>query len=155
MSANRSFSRQQGFTLIELMIVILLMSIILGISIPSYRAYTLRAGRTDASSALLRIAAAQERFYLQNGTYAGNGELALAPPNGLGFSTGKSERGYYGLAIAPDAAGLAVGYAVTATVDANEKQNGDADCNSLSINQNGRRGANGAYVAAVVEKCWR
>ncbi len=155
MSANRSFSRQQGFTLIELMIVILLMSIILGISIPSYRAYTLRAGRTDASSALLRIAAAQERFYLQNGTYAGNGELALAPPNGLGVATGKSERGYYGLAIAPDAAGLPIGYTVTATVDANEKQKGDADCNSLSINQNGRRGANGAYVAAVVEKCWR
>ena len=155
MIAKRSSLRQQGFTLIELMIVILLMSIILGISIPSYRAYTLRAGRSDASSMLQRIAAAQERFYLQNGTYAGNGVLAVDPPNGLGVTNSKSERGYYDLTIVPDAGDLAVGYVVTATVDAAGKQRGDADCNSLSIDQNGRRGANGGYVATVVEKCWR
>jgi len=155
MFAQRSSSTQQGFTLIELMIVILLMSIILGVSIPSYRAYTLRAGRSDASTALLHLAASQERFYLQNGTYAGNAALAVDPPNGLGFTNSKSRHNYYDLAIAPDAAGLTVGYVATATVDANEKQRGDADCNSLSIDQNGRRGANGGYVAADVEKCWR
>ncbi len=146
---------QYGFTLIELMIVILLMSIILGVSIPSYRAYTLRAGRSDASTVLLRIAAAQERFYLQNGTYAGNVALAVNPPDGLGFTNSKSARGYYDLAIAPDAGGLTIGYAATATVDAAGRQKGDSDCGSLSIDQNGRRGANGGYITAVVEKCWR
>ncbi len=155
MSAYRYDSTQRGFTLIELMIVILLMSIILGISIPSYRSYTLKAGRADASSALLRIAAAQERFYLQNGTYASNAQLAPAPPNGLGFAGAKSERGYYDLAIAPDVGGLPIGYTVTATVDPAEKQKGDPDCTSLSINQNGQRGANGGTIPAVVEKCWR
>ena len=135
-----------GFTLIELMITILLISIILGISVPSYRSYVLRAGRTDASTALLRVAAAQERFYLQNGTYAGNG---------LGIANSKSERGYYDLAIAPDAGGLTIGYIFTATVDATGKQKDDSDCTSISIDQNSRRGANGGYVAAVVEKCWR
>ncbi len=151
------FAKNTGFTLIELMIVVLLMAIILGISIPSYRAYTLRAGRADASSALLRIAAAQERFYLQNGTYAGDGDLAVAPPNGLGIADSKSERRYYDLAIVPDpdTADLAVGYILTATVDAAGKQRGDADCASLMIDQNSRRGANGGYVAAVVEQCWR
>lgn len=155
MSANRSLAKQRGFTLVELMIVVLLMSIILGISVPSYRAYTLRAGRIDASNVLLRIAAAQERFYLQNGTYASDAELTVDPPNGLGFGSGKSAHGYYDLAIAPDANGLTIGYAVTATVDPAGNQKGDADCGSLSIDQNGRRGANGGYVAAVVEKCWR
>jgi type IV pilus assembly protein PilE len=147
--------KQTGFTLIELMITILLISIILGISVPSYRSYVLRAGRTDASTALLRVAAAQERFYLQNGTYAGNGVLAVDPPNGLGIANSKSERGYYDLAIAPDAGGLTIGYIFTATVDATGKQKDDSDCTSISIDQNSRRGANGGYVAAVVEKCWR
>jgi len=127
MIAQQSFTRQQGFTLIELMIVIMLMSIILGVSLPGYRSYTLRAGRSDASSALLHIAASQERFYLQNGTYAGNAALALDPPNGLGFTNSKSGHGYYALAIVPDPdpAGLQIGYVVTATVDAAGKQRGD------------------------------
>ncbi|MAF83785.1 MAG: hypothetical protein CL797_06740 [Chromatiales bacterium] len=155
MSTKHYSSRQQGFTLIELMIVILLMSIILGISIPNYRAYTLRAGRSDATSALMRIAAAQERFYLQNGTYAGNAALALDPPNGLGFTNSKSGHSYYDLQIAADAGGLTIGYSASATVDAAGKQRDDPDCNSMSINQNGQRGANGGFIPAAVEKCWR
>jgi type IV pilus assembly protein PilE len=155
MSAKKLSLKERGFTLVELMIVVLLMAIILGISVPGYRAYVLRAGRADAGQALLRIAAAQERFYLQNGTYAGDADLAVDPPNGLGVTDSKSERGYYDLAIAPDAAGLAVGYSVTATVDATGNQKGDGECGSFSIDQNGRRGANGGHVAAVVEKCWR
>ncbi|HJP39337.1 MAG: type IV pilin protein [Gammaproteobacteria bacterium] len=155
MSKTQYFSGQQGFTLIELMIVILLMSVILGISIPSYRAYTLRAGRSDAIKTLLSVTAAQERFYLQNGTYAGNAALALDPPNGLGFTNSKSELGYYHLLIVDDTGGLTIGYTVIATVDAANKQKGDLECYFLNINQNGQRGAMGGYVPSVVERCWR
>ena len=155
MRARTLTTRQQGFTLIELMIVVLLMAIILGISVPGYRAYSIRAGRTDAGQALLRLAAAQERFYLQNGTYASDAQLAVDPPKGLGFSNSKSEREYYDLAITPDAGGLAVGYTATATIDTDSKQKGDDECDSFTIDQNGRRGVNGGHVAAVVEKCWR
>ena len=147
--------RQQGFTLIELMIVVVVMSIILGIAVPSYRSYTLRAGRIDAVGALLRIAAAQERFYLQNGVYASNAQLKLAPPDGLGFTAGKSARSYYDLAIVADGGGLTIGFSATATVDSDEKQGSDSDCTAFSLDQNGRRGANAGHVAAVVEKCWR
>lgn len=147
---------QRGFTLIELVIVILLMSIVLGLSIPGYRHYTARAGHIDASNALLRIAAAQERFYLQNGTYADNGALAINPPIGLGFTDAKSLLRYYDLHITSDPAigALTVGYTATATADADGTQKGDADCTSLSINQNGRRGANGGYEVDAVETCW-
>ena len=147
----------RGITLIELMIVILLMSIVLGLSIPSYRDYTLRAGRTDATNALLRVAAAQERFYLQNGTYADDAALAINPPNGLGFTDAKSQYRYYNLHITSDPSedALTVGYTATATVDAAGKQKGDSNCPSLSINQNSRRGANGGYEVDVVEACWR
>lgn len=148
---------QKGFTLIELMIVVLVMSLVLGLSIPSYRNYTLRAGRTDATNALLRIAAAQERFYLARGQYATSAaELTAAPPNGLGFTGAESERGYYDLTVAVGPSGqAAVDYTATATVDTASNQKDDPDCTSLSVDQSGRRGANGGYVPATVEKCWR
>ena len=81
------------------MVVVLLLSIIMALSIPGYRQYVQRANRTDATSDLLRLAAGQERFYLQNGTYATNAQLAAAPPAGLGFTGGKTQRGYYNVAI--------------------------------------------------------
>lgn len=147
--------RQIGFTLIEMMIVLLIASIILTAAVPGYRQYVLRAGRVDATNALLRVAAAQEKFYLQNGVYAANSALAAAPPAGLGFTASQSDRGYYNLAITPSAGGFTVGYTVSATTEPAEKQKDDTDCTAFSLDQSGRRGANGGYDAATVEKCWR
>ena len=63
------------------------------IAIPSYRQYTMRAQRTDAKTALLRIATNQERFYLTNRTYSSD-------PTQLGFPGNVTERGSYTLSIA-------------------------------------------------------
>jgi len=144
-----------GFTLIELMVVVLIASILVGIGLPGYRDFVIRGGRTDATTALLKLTALQERFYLQNGIYASNAQLAAAPPAGLGFAGSKSEHGYYTLTVAPNAAGLAVGYTASAAPVAGGKQADDSDCTAFSMDQNGRRGANGGYVPADVAECWR
>ncbi|TDJ47134.1 MAG: prepilin-type N-terminal cleavage/methylation domain-containing protein [Gammaproteobacteria bacterium] len=145
----------RGFTLVELMIVVLIASILLGVGLPSYRNYVMRAGRADAKIALLKIAGSQEKFYLQNGAYASAAQLVVAPPAGLGFLGGMTEHEYYTLTLAPHAAGLAVGYTATAAHGGSGKQGTDTTCTSFSIDQNSRRGANGGYVPATVEKCWR
>jgi type IV pilus assembly protein PilE len=59
----------RGVTLIELMIVIIVVAVLASIAIPSYRQYVLRSHRTEAKAALMNVAAAQEKFYLQNNTY--------------------------------------------------------------------------------------
>lgn len=146
---------QKGFTLTELLVVVLIVSILVGLGLPGYRDFVLRGGRTDATTALMKLAASQEKFYLQNGIYASNAELAAAPPVGLGFTGSKTDHGYYNLTIAPDAAGLTVGYTGSAAVSAGGKQGDDSDCTAFSIDQNGRRGANGGYNPTVVEDCWR
>jgi type IV pilus assembly protein PilE len=61
--------RMRGMSLIELMIVMVIVAIMGMIAVPAYRGYVLRAQRVDATSTLLRVAANQERFYLQNNTY--------------------------------------------------------------------------------------
>ena len=85
-------SIMRGFTLVELMIVVVVVSILAAVAIPSYRNYVMRSQRTDATTALLRIQAAQEKFFLQNNAYSNN--LPLAPPNGLGMGTTTDDGNY-------------------------------------------------------------
>lgn len=85
-------SRNSGFTLIELMVVLLIVGILSAVAVPTYRQYVIRAQRTEAKTALLQLAANQERHYLQNNTYTD--DLAL-----LGFATGVSENAVYTLSV--------------------------------------------------------
>lgn len=130
-------NNQQGMTLIEIMIVVVIIGILASIAIPAYSQYVMRAKRTDATTALLQIAAAQERFYLQNNTYSGD-------PAALGVAG--TPDNLYALAIA--GAGAA-GYTATAT--AQGSQAADTDCATFSINQLGQRTATGADA----DNCWR
>jgi len=66
----RSFRRKMGgVTMMELMIVVVIIGILAVVGYPNYRDYAARAKRNEAKSALLQVAAQQERFYLQNNTY--------------------------------------------------------------------------------------
>ena len=63
--------KQNGFSLIELLIVIAIIGILAGIAYPNYQEYVARARRADAKTVLLENAQFLERFYTQNGTYVG------------------------------------------------------------------------------------
>ena len=63
MERNR---RQQGFTLVEVMVVAVIISILLMVAMPTYQQSVRKARRADAYNALLELAARQERFYAQN-----------------------------------------------------------------------------------------
>jgi len=134
--------KSAGMTLIELMIVVAIVALLAAIAVPSYRQYVLRANRTEATTALLQLAAAQEKFYLQNNTYAGNALLAVAPPAGLGLSA-TTAGGRYTVAIT---AANAAAFSATAT--AAGAQAADTTCATFTINQAGARTATSA-------NCWR
>jgi type IV pilus assembly protein PilE len=139
-----------GFTLVELMIAVVVVAILAAIAIPGYRGYVLRAGRAEATAALLRTQAAQEKFFVQYGRYAA--ALAPAPPAGLGIPA-STEGGRYGLSLLIVEGGA--GFRVTATVRPGAPQADDARCASLTIDHNGLRGARDSAGEDNARECWR
>ena len=88
--------RIQGFTLIELMIVIAIIGILAAIAIPAYQDYTIRAqaseGMTLASGAKTAVA----EFWQDRGVWpANNTEAGLSPPGQIvgKYTTGLTAAG--------------------------------------------------------------
>ena len=146
---ERLARRQSGVTLIELLTVIVVLAVLSSIAVATYRRFTLRANRTDATTALLRIQVAQEKFFLQNNRYAsGSAELTGAPPAGLGIgvsSAGVTPNGYYTVTL--DAAD-ATHYTATATAAGTQNQD-VAACQVFTLNEQGTR------TPAEDSGCWK
>ena len=124
-----------GVTLVELMVVVVVIAVLMSIAVPSYRQYSVRANRAEAQWVLLKVAAAQEQFYLQNNTYATNAQLLLGPPNGLGLGSAVTESQTYQVSI--DAAN-ALGFTASAQAIGGQA-NDDADCPLFGVNERGVR----------------
>ncbi|MFV5190634.1 type IV pilin protein [Acinetobacter courvalinii] len=78
---NHRFNR--GFTLIELMVVVVIVAIFAAIAIPSYQHFTRRAIAAQAQQEMYKIAEQLERHKLKNFTYLGFNARYLypAPPS--------------------------------------------------------------------------
>ena len=63
-------AKLRGFTLIELMIAVVILSILVSIAIPSYSSYIQKSRRTEARAALLNIATLEERFFSTQNAYS-------------------------------------------------------------------------------------
>jgi type IV pilus assembly protein PilE len=118
------------------MITVVVVAILATIAVPSYRQYTMRAHRTEAKTALLRLQAKQEAYYLQNNKYA-------ATLSAVGFSSGKSENGVYTLDL--DTASDGQSYTASATPTAGggngATMTDDTECASFTIDSEGTQTA--------------
>lgn len=121
---------QRGFSLIELIIIVVVLAVITSIAIPTYTSFVERTRRADAQVALLEAAARMEQFFTSNNTYVG-----------AALSSAVSENGFYNLA----ATTTATTYSITAT--ATGTQASDTDCATFTITQTGQRTATNA-------DCW-
>lgn len=76
---NRSL--EQGFTLIELMIVVVIVAIFSAIAIPSYQTYIRRAQASQAQQEVQRLASELARWKSRNFSYQGFNLTAKTVPN--------------------------------------------------------------------------
>jgi len=143
--------RQTGFTLIELMIVVAIITILAAVGYPSYTEYVMRSHRQAAKNAVFQIADRQEQFFLDNRQYAPNLSTLGYAANVISikrdgqFSTGADADRTYLFAIVNSTPTTYTIAAAPQLVQATR----DMDCQVLTITQTGDRDATGPST-----ECW-
>jgi type IV pilus assembly protein PilE len=131
--------RARGFSLLELVVALAIVATLAALAQPAYRRLLLRAQRTEAASALMQIAAMQERYHLQHQAYTT--ALEAAPPAGLGLQPLSAE-GRYALAVT---AADANGFMAVATARGSQAE--DITCSSFALDESGTKSSTGS-------DCW-
>ena len=140
----------KGFTLIEVMIVVVIIGILTAIALPAYTGYIAKANRADARAQLLQGTQFMQRFYSANDQYdqdrAANSvfdqipaNLKTSPPEGVTL---------YNLSVTASVSA----YTLTMIPQANAKMASDP-CGSFLINSVGTKSVLGATLSR--NECWK
>lgn len=131
------FGKLSGFTLIELMVVVVVIAILVAIGFPSYQEYVRKGKRAEGRGALLRAAQTQERFFTDQNQYASTPQLATASGAGATIYSGENPNlasGAYTITVALGAGNTS--FTLTATPNA---PFADPQCGNLTLTSAGVR----------------
>jgi type IV pilus assembly protein PilE len=147
-------------TLIELMVVVVIATILISIAIPSYQTQVLRSRRVEAKTALLDLAAREQRYYSTSFT----GANYSPAPTDLGYPIGSAwplpvADNYYavtvctvGAAACPPSPQTAPGFLVSAAPI--NSQTADTQCAFFAVDSVGRQWANDSNNNDTTTICW-
>lgn len=124
--SNSNGKKRSGFTIVELMIVLVVVAVLLALAYPSYTQYVRKSKRAEAQQLLMNWSVNQEIWRSNNSEYAGDGDIS--PPN----------HDNYGFTVTDPSA-----TSFTLTADANGDQAKDVEdgqsCDVMTLNENGQK----------------
>jgi len=150
-NSSTTSKRLGGFTLVELMIVVVIAAVLVSIAIPAYTSQIRKSRRTDARNAILDIAAREERFLSVSNSYSS----VTTDVGYTGSWPQKVTNNYYTVSVTvpdPNNVGNGPSYIVTAT--AAGTQAGDTDCTTFTVNQIGKQSASTSAGVDNTSTCW-
>ncbi|MFT3779546.1 MAG: type IV pilin protein [Ottowia sp.] len=129
---------QDGFTLIEVMIVVAIIAILAAIALPAYSEYVKRGKRADAKAGLQAAAVWLERVSTSTGAYLPSGsslpaELQSVQSNAYAISYSSAD---------------GTSYTLTATAQGGQTSD---KCGNFTLTNTGAQGVTGSLTAA---ECW-
>jgi type IV pilus assembly protein PilE len=160
---QRNNRTDKGFSLIELMVVVVIISILVAIAVPMYTSQVQQSRRTDARTALLDLASREERYFSTNPTGY------TTTPASLGYTAFPQTvgSGYYTITVACTAlSGAALGcdgnanaptgpsFYLTANVVTTTPQGKDTNCYTFAVDSTGRQFAFNSGGADTTTYCW-
>lgn len=133
---GNSTVRPEGFTLIELMIVVVIIAILAAFAVPSYQSFVLESKRAEGTAALSRMMDMQERYYTNQFPPTYTTDLTA-----LGYSADPvlTESGYYSISATACGSGITACVQLTAAAQAEVAEDGNLTLDSL-----GNRTRNGS-----------
>lgn len=162
MSKPQHIASTQGFTLIELMVVVAIVGILSAIAYPNYTQYVARGRRADAQKALLEAAQYMQRWYAAHNTYqtTAGGDVVLATTAPALSHSPTNGAAVYSITVSNSTGS---GYTLTATPVTTGPMAHD-ECGRLMLDSTNIRGVDadgdgtmdtGTAAAAATAKCWR
>lgn len=140
-------TRPNGFTLLELLIVVAIMGILTSIALPAYQNSVIRSGRAEAKTELLQVASDQERYFSNFNTYVDDA-MPLNTPVVAGRDR-TTQNGFYAISVSACGTGT-IATCFLATATAQNDQTADS-CTTLTYSDTGARGATGD----TTDECWQ
>lgn len=135
--------KMRGFTLIEVMIVVVIIGILAAIAYPSYQEHVRKSKRADAQASLMELSQFMERYYSANGKYRTAANAAPTLPFASTPRSGGAANYNLALSAISD-----FGYTLTATPAGSMA--GDS-CGNLTLTHTGVKGSSAGNAA----DCWR
>ncbi len=130
----------QGFTLIEMLIVVAIMGILGTVAMSMYGDYVIAAKRTDARTGLQETATMLDKCKSTYGSY-NSANCSISDGD-----TRASTRGLYDIVVTSAAST----FSLTASPSAGSTQIGDTKCTSLTLNNLGKQTGTGT----APDECW-
>lgn len=144
--ASMKQTKSRGFTLIEVLIVVVIISLLSALALSSYGNYIRKARRADAKADLLELAQLIERNYTESNSFAVD---AAGNAYALEYTTSpQSGRVFYNLQFAAGQP-TATTYTIRA-VPAGSQQK-DVSCMTLGLTHTGAKSVSGS---GTVAECW-
>lgn len=143
-------SRQKGFTLLELMVVVAIIGIIAAVAYPSFIKAGNKGRRAEGKAALQQAAQLLERCYANYGLYnSGNcGEVAT-----LTAGTASKPELYYVISFAKPSTDITGTYYLVTATAISGPQVKDTGCTTFTLNSTGQQGSGGSTTSDA-GSCW-
>jgi type IV pilus assembly protein PilE len=146
--------QNKGFTLVELMAVVLIAAVLLSIAVPLYMQQVRKGRRTDAKTAVMDLAGREERMFSTTNAYSSD-------PTQLGYAAVGSGavfpqtvgNGYYNITVTVPAAAPTTFIITSTAITADQLK--DTSCFSFSVTQTGQQSSATSGGVVTTTTCWQ